>query len=65
VLIGVPAARISTHESLTGFAVSALRFHAEARAAAATVQGVPYPFVRDAAPSARAPLPVPMRRGRT
>ena len=54
VLIGVPAARISTHESLTGFLVSAVRFHAEARAAAATIQGAPYPFVHESRPSARA-----------
>ncbi|HSO36695.1 MAG TPA: sulfatase-like hydrolase/transferase, partial [Labilithrix sp.] len=54
VLLGVPAARISTHESLTGFAVSALRFHAEARAAAATIEGAPFPFVHESAPSARA-----------
>jgi hypothetical protein len=54
VLIGVPAARISTHESLTGFAVSAFRFHAEARAAAATIQGAPYPFVHESVPSERA-----------
>ena len=53
VLLGVPAARISTHESLTGFAVSAFRFHAETRAAAASIVGAPYPFVHDAVPSAR------------
>ena len=54
VLFGVPAARISTHESLTGFTVSAFRFHAEARAAAATIQGAPYPFVHESVPSAHA-----------
>ncbi len=54
VLFGVPAARITTHESLTGFAVSALRFHAETRAAAASVGGAPYPFVHESVPSERA-----------
>ncbi len=54
VLLGVPAARISTHESLTGFAVSALRFHAEARAAAATIKGSEFPLVHESVPSERA-----------
>ena len=42
---GLPLARVSTHESLTGFLASALRFHAESRAAAATIEAAPYPFV--------------------
>jgi arylsulfatase A-like enzyme len=54
VLFGVPAARISTHESLTGFAVSAFRFHAEVRAAAASIPGAAYPFMHESLPSARA-----------
>ncbi len=54
VLVGVPLTRISTHESLTGFALSALRFHAESRAAAASMQGAEYPWVREVVPSPRA-----------
>ncbi len=50
-LVGLPLARVSTHESLTGFVVSALRFHAESRAAAAIIKGAPFPFVRASSPS--------------
>jgi arylsulfatase A-like enzyme len=50
-LVGLPLARVSTHESLTGFVVSALRFHAESRAAAAIIKGAPYPFVHESAPT--------------
>jgi hypothetical protein len=51
ILVGLPLARVSTHESLTGFVVSALRFHAESRAAAATVETAPYPFVHASVPT--------------
>ena len=50
-LVGLPLARVSTHESLTGFLVSALRFHAESRAAAATIEAAPYPFVHPSVPT--------------
>lgn len=50
-LVGLPLARVSTHESLTGFLVSALRFHAESRAAAATIESAPYPFVHPSVPT--------------
>ena len=50
-LVGLPLARVSTHESLTGFVVSGLRFHAESRAAAATVNGAPFPFVHLSVPT--------------
>ncbi|MDB4933632.1 MAG: Phosphoglycerol transferase [Labilithrix sp.] len=53
-LVGLPLARVSTHESLTGFVVSALRFHAESRAAAATLEGAELPFVHESLPSANA-----------
>jgi arylsulfatase A-like enzyme len=53
-LVGLPLARVSTHESLSGFVVSALRFHAETRAAAATIKGGEFPFVHDTVPSPRA-----------
>jgi len=54
VLVGLPLARVSTHESLTGFAVSGLRFHAESRDAEATViKGAPFPYLRELAPSSR------------
>ncbi len=52
-LVGLPLARVSTHESLTGFLVSALRFHAESRAAAAGIAGAPYPFVHETVPTPR------------
>ena len=52
--MGLPLARVSTHESLTGFVVSALRFHAESRAAAATTKGAPFPFVQASAPTPNA-----------
>lgn len=51
ILLGLPLARVSTHESLSGFLVSALRYHAESRAAAVSLEGAPFPFVHDAAPS--------------
>ena len=50
-LVGLPLGRVSTHESLTGFVVSALRFHSESRAAAAIIKGAPFPFVRDFVPT--------------
>ncbi|MDB4944952.1 MAG: Phosphoglycerol transferase [Labilithrix sp.] len=50
-LAGVPLLRISTHESLTGFATSALRFHVEARAASAALGDASYPFVHESVPS--------------
>lgn len=50
-LAGLPLARVSTHETLSGFLVSALRFHAESRAAEASIGGEPFPFVKDSAPS--------------
>jgi arylsulfatase A-like enzyme len=50
-LVGLPLARVSTHESLTGFVVSALRFHAESRAAAEIIKGAPFPFVHTSVPS--------------
>jgi len=53
-LVGLPLARVSTHESLTGFVVSALRFHAESRAAAAIIKGAPFPFVHESVPSQKA-----------
>ena len=53
-LVGLPLARVSTHESLTGFVVSALRFHAESRAAASIIKGAPFPFVHASSPSPRA-----------
>ena len=46
-LVGLPAARVSTHESLTGFGVSALRFHAERRAVNAAISGARYPLLTD------------------
>lgn len=51
VLVGLPMARVSTHESLTGFVVSALRFYAQSRAAEAVIKGAPFPFVKEAAPT--------------
>lgn len=54
IVIGLPAARITTHESLTGFGASAIRFWAETRAAEAAVRGAAYPFVHDLAPSEQA-----------
>ena len=51
-LVGLPAARVSTHESLTGFIVSALRFHAESRAVESVIKGAPFPFVHDFEPTA-------------
>jgi arylsulfatase A-like enzyme len=53
-LVGLPLARVSTHESLTGFVVSALRFHAESRAAAAVIKGAPFPFVHESSPTPKA-----------
>ena len=53
-LVGLPLARVTTHESLTGFVVSALRFHAESRAAEAIIKGAPFPFVHASSPSAQA-----------
>ena len=50
-LLALPALRVSTHESLTAFIASGVRFHAEARAAQAFVQGDRYPFVREFVPS--------------
>jgi arylsulfatase A-like enzyme len=50
-LVGLPLARVSTHESLTGFVVSALRFHAASRAAAEIIKGAPFPFVHDFVPT--------------
>ncbi|WP_394843144.1 sulfatase-like hydrolase/transferase [Pendulispora brunnea] len=52
VLVGVPVARIRTHESLTDFAISAFRFHAVRRAAAASVHGTEFPLVHESIPSA-------------
>jgi arylsulfatase A-like enzyme len=49
----VPLARIGTHEALTGFAASAIRFYAEERVAEAAVQAKPYPYVHDEAPTPR------------
>ncbi|WP_394828170.1 LTA synthase family protein [Pendulispora albinea] len=53
-LIGAPMARIRTHEPLTDFAISAFRFHAVRRAAAATLPGAEFPLVHESIPSARA-----------
>jgi arylsulfatase A-like enzyme len=50
-LVGLPLARVSTHESLTGFVVSALRYHAESRAAAATIPGTAFPLMHDSVPT--------------
>lgn len=51
ILVGIPAARASTHESLTSFALSALRYHAESRATAATIDDAPYPLIHEFVPS--------------
>ncbi|WP_146652850.1 sulfatase-like hydrolase/transferase [Labilithrix luteola] len=50
-LVGLPAARVSTHEALTAFVVSALRFHAENSEAEASTRGMAYPYVHDLVPS--------------
>ncbi|WP_394832593.1 sulfatase-like hydrolase/transferase [Pendulispora rubella] len=52
VLVGVPVARIRTHESLTDFVVSAFRFHAVKRAAAASIHGAEFPLVHESVPTA-------------
>jgi arylsulfatase A-like enzyme len=54
VVLGLPALHVSTHESVTAFAASALRFHAQTRAAQAAIGGAKYPLVRTFEPSARA-----------
>lgn len=53
-LVGLPMARVPTHESLTAFGVSALRFHAQSRAAAEVIKGEPYPFVNQSEPTSTA-----------
>lgn len=54
VVFGLPAMHVSTHESVTAFGASVLRFHAQTRAAQAAIGGVKYPLVRPLEPSARA-----------
>lgn len=54
VLAGIPAARMSTHESLTAFAGSAIRFFAQARDAEAAIRGTSFPYVKPFEPSAAA-----------
>jgi arylsulfatase A-like enzyme len=52
IVLGLPLAHVGTHETLTGFAASALRFYAETREAdAAAAFSAPYPLVHPMAPS--------------
>ena len=50
-LVFVVTVRISTHEALTTFAASALRFHAEARTAESAIGEDAFPHVHDFAPT--------------
>lgn len=50
-LVLLPLAGLTSHESLSMFVASAVRFHAYSRAAQASVGGVPFPYVRDFVPS--------------
>lgn len=53
-LVLLPARRVGTHESVTEFVTSALRFHAELGAAGALIGGERYPYVHAFRPSDRA-----------
>jgi arylsulfatase A-like enzyme len=55
-VVGFPAARVGTHESVTSFATSAYRFHADSARARIAVGAAAYPFVHEFAPSERAGL---------
>lgn len=54
VVVGVPAAGWSTHESVSTFAASAYRFHRSVDHADAVLGSAPYPLVREFVPSAEA-----------
>ena len=55
-LVGLPLARRPTHEALTAFIASGVRFHAESVETAAYADGARYPYVHESGPSARACL---------
>ena len=52
--VAIPMLGQRTHESLTMFAMSAFRHHADSKRMEAAIAGEAYPFVRDFVPSARA-----------
>jgi arylsulfatase A-like enzyme len=54
VLVGLPAAGVVTHESLTSFAASAYRFHVEDADEEVSADAPLFPFVHDSTPSAAA-----------
>lgn len=47
VLLGVPLTNTATHESVTGFATSAYRFHRDARNGDIALGGKPFPLIHD------------------
>jgi arylsulfatase A-like enzyme len=53
-IVGAPAARVSTHEIVTSFGASAVRFYANTKVAVAAEGVTRYPYVHDFRPSARA-----------
>lgn len=53
-LVVPPLRHASSHESLTGFAVSALHFYGQSRAAEAAINGALFPFVKDSVPTPEA-----------
>jgi hypothetical protein len=54
VVVVLPLAHVGTHETLSSFVASALRFYAESREAGAATASAPYPYLHDVKPSARA-----------
>jgi arylsulfatase A-like enzyme len=54
VVLGVPAAGLTTHESLTVFTTSAYRFHAVSSRADAAIGTAPFPLVHEFVPSQEA-----------
>ncbi|MBX3188914.1 MAG: sulfatase-like hydrolase/transferase [Labilithrix sp.] len=54
ILVGLPLAGVRTHESLSSFVMSGVRFHAELRATESALASATYPYVHRFLPSAQA-----------